>query len=324
MHTTPNTTHTATPEPSPTFWVLGATGYVGKAVVRELYNKYPNARIIAVGHRRIDPWVMEHTHFIMGHLGRFNFKWLLRFPPDCIFHCARMAGGNSWSRGRASRNGERANLRWIEELSSLPKQPSVIYCSGTLMFGNQTETITEGAPLSPIAYARFYRRAEQPWRDTEKLSDVRWAYPAWILGPDSWFRVFFYEPALRNGFVPYYGDGNQQMSLVHLRDCAHQIVGIHANGTPNTGYHIFASEAISQRDFAQMIGDRLGLKVAPLSADELEKKYGRTVAEALTSNIPVGTRYGSWKEQQKLQFAEVDKMLDSVLKDIEHVLPKMA
>lgn len=316
MNSSIQTATTPIPEPSPTFWVLGATGYVGKAVVRELYHRYPTARIVAVGHRRIDPWVMEHTHFIMGHLGRFDFEWLLRFPPDCIFHCARMAGGNSWTRARASRNGERANLRWIEALSTLPKPPTVVYCSGTLMYGNQHDTITEGAPLSPIAYARYYKRAEQPWRDTKKIPDVRWAYPAWIFGPDSWFRVFFYEPATRNGRVPYYGDGNQRMSLVHLRDCAHQIVGIYADGSPSESYHVFGAEALRQIDFAQRMGERMGLPVAPVSADELEKKYGRTVAEALTSDIPVGTHHDEWKAKQELHFAEVNQMLDSVLKDI--------
>lgn len=295
-----------------TIWVLGSTGYVGRAVTQEVVRQYPDARVIALGHHRVDPWVMENTHFIMSDLGSFDFNWLERYPPDVVFHCGRMAGGNWLTRERAGRNGARANQRWIQALSTLPVKPVVVYCSGTLMYGNQADPVTERVPHQPVAYARFYQKAEAPWYGAEAL-DVRWGLPAWITGPDSWFAAFFTAPALRTGRVPYYGSGAQWMSLVHLRDCARQLVGVYADGSPGCSYNIYGGEAISQRDFAQKIADRLKLPVAAVSLEDTRKKYGTTVLEALTSNIPVNTVHMEWKKTQELEFRSADAILDDAM-----------
>ena len=56
-------------------WVLGATGFVGRNLIQELLDHYrenPLVQIVAVGHHRIDPMVMERTHFLMMPLNKIE------------------------------------------------------------------------------------------------------------------------------------------------------------------------------------------------------------------------------------------------------------
>lgn len=57
------------------YWVIGATGFVGRNLILELldrYGDYPLVQIVAVGHHRLDPVVMERTHFLMMPLNKID------------------------------------------------------------------------------------------------------------------------------------------------------------------------------------------------------------------------------------------------------------
>ena len=223
-------------------WVLGSTGYVGAQLTKMLIQKrqegvFPG-RISTLGHRTILPWIMQHTNFFMSSLGKLQRQKFIDYPPDTVFHCARLAGKTDRSRRAAAKRGYQANVRLRAIFENLPIPPTVVYCSGTLMYGNTGSIADEEQPLSPIAYARAYEYAERPFTEEAKetILDVRTARPAWILGSDSWFEYFFYRPALASGFVPYYGDGRQQMSIISVEDCAGQLLHVSTHGSKGESY----------------------------------------------------------------------------------------
>lgn len=297
-------------------WVLGATGYVGRAVVRELLERFgsdPGVQIVAVGHQKIDPEVMERTHFLMMPLGKIEQQWLERFPPAFVYHCARMAGGKDWRRKRAARRGERANVRLKGMLEELATPPTLVYCSGTLMYGNHEEAVAEHTPEQPIAYARAYERAERPWKAGSSKMDIRIAYPAWILGPDSWFEAFYLKPAVEQKFVPQVGDGLAWMQVVHVQDVAGQLVHAALEGRGSEHYNIYGGEAIRQGEFAAAVAEELGVDVEVVDEAELVQRYGKTVTEALTSSIPLTTIHPEWKSAYVLKHAPWRAMVRSVV-----------
>jgi len=167
-------------------WILGSTGYVGSQLTSLLIQKrqrgdFPG-RISALGHRTILPWVMQRTNFFMSSLGKLKKDKFIDYPPDVVFHCARLAGKTDRGRRAAAKQGYRANINLRDIFEQLPKPPTVVYCSGTLMYGNTAKTANEEQSISPIAYARAYEYAERPF--TRELSeaplDVRTARPAWM------------------------------------------------------------------------------------------------------------------------------------------------
>ncbi|HCY25350.1 MAG TPA: hypothetical protein DHU80_03880, partial [Cryomorphaceae bacterium] len=163
-------------------WVLGSTGYVGAQLTKLLIQKHRDGgflgRISTLGHRTILPWIMQNTNFFMSSLGKIQVQKFVDYPPDTVFHCARLAGRTDRSRRAAAKQGYLANVRLRSVFENLPKAPTVVYCSGTLMYGNTVAIANEEQPLSPIAYARAYEYAERPFtrkEEAEAILDVRTA-----------------------------------------------------------------------------------------------------------------------------------------------------
>lgn len=298
------------------YWVIGATGFVGRNLILELldrYGDYPLVQIVAVGHHQLDPVVMERTHFLMMPLNKIEKRWIERFPPSYLYHCARMAGSNDFLRRIASSKGERANIRLKKMLENLTSPPIVIYCSGTLMYGNNLEAVDEDSPLQPIAYARAYERAERPWHKKSNYMDIRMAFPAWIFGGDSWFISFYLNPAETRKKVPVYGDGGQQMSLIHVQDVAGQLIHIAEHGEKSNHYNIYGTELTTQADFAQTVAEEADLQTEILSEKEIEKNYGKTVLEALTSSMPIKTQHIKWRAGYNFKFPNWRLMVREVV-----------
>ena len=297
-------------------WVLGATGFVGKHLVFELLDHYKddaNTHIVAVGHQSIHPEIMERTHFLMMPLGEIDPKWFERYPPSIVFHCARMAGNTDRKRFKAARKGELANRRLKRLLEALPHSVQLVYCSGSLMYGNQNSAVIEGTEQRPIAYARAYAKAEQPWKQRRSRIDIRMAYPAWIFDAESWFKAFYLEPFKTSQTVTQIGSGNAMMNLIHVQDVAGQLLHIALHGEPNEDYNLYGSNAVTQRDFARAVASALEGKIRVVEEAELVSTYGKTITAALTSSIPLSTKHKNWKADYALKFPDWQLMIQEVV-----------
>ena len=269
-------------------WILGGTGFIGSALVDRL-SKNPQYLLHLLVHNNIPYKQLESYNTFTGSLENFDYKWLEKHPPAIIFHLARIAGSNAITRYIASYKGEKANRRLITYLSKMKVPPQIVYVSGSLMYGNQNlgEYADEYSKLSPVAYARYYSREERPWIEaqTKQFLDIRFARPGWIVGPASWFRTFYWIPFILTGKIPMYGDGQQLMSLVHLEDCAAQILNLAEDGSRCQNLNIFSGDPISQQKFAETLAKLLNTSIEPISLKKLQKLYGKTTAEAFNSSI---------------------------------------
>lgn len=297
-------------------WILGATGFIGKALAQHLALE---EKLVLFGNKSLDLELMENRNFILSPLEDFDFHWFERFPPKVIFHCARLAGPTPKKRLAAAKKGAQANERLIQFLEKLAAPPTVIYCSGTLMYGNQTVSINENAALHPTAYARQYQLAERPWLAAQARGqlDIRMARPAWILGPESWFYYFFLKPAWEQGWVPYYGDGQQAMSILSLADCAGQLWHCYTHGSKGKNYNLYSLEPISQEAFAGIIAERLQGSVQSISFEEVAHAYGQTEAEAVCSNIPVHSSHDDWKQSYRTQQPDLKRLVEEAIAQAE-------
>jgi nucleoside-diphosphate-sugar epimerase len=114
------------------------------------------------------------------------------------------------------------------------------------------------------------------------LSIVR---PPWVLGSGSWFQQFYLNTASKSGKVPLFGDGSNLMSLIHVDDCAAQIISVALGGTPGKTYNLCAMPPVTQQEFVTELCRLTGASTYPVPADAVRRKYGHTLSEALLFSL---------------------------------------
>lgn len=296
-------------------WVLGGTGFIGTSLVKYLAQNSENMLHLLV-HKHIHYQSFEKFNTFSASLENFETQWMERYPPQIIFHLARIGGNNNFSRYFSSRWAMNANRRLISFLSGLESPPKIVYVSGSLMYGHQSMTsVTEHSDISPVSFARHYIRGELPFLDAQKkkILDIRFARPGWIIGPSSWFTGFYWKYYLKTGKIPLYGSGLQLMSVIHVDDCAGQIVNLAEHGLPMQNLNIFSGKAITQQLFAETLAQLLNTSVTNVPVKSLEKQFGKTISEAFEVSIPLATDYTELINQYKPKFDNIEAMLSNTL-----------
>lgn len=297
-------------------WIFGGTGFIGQALVSHLKTN-PENKLHLLVHKKIPYKEFEELNTITGSISSFDPHWFERYPPDVIFHLARISGSNTIAREIAANKARRANLRLVEILGKLTKPPIIVYVSGSLVYGPQENgaRADENSQIRPAAFARYIIHGEQPWFDAQKngLLDVRLARPAWIIGPNSWFREFFWNVFQAAGKFPCYGSGEQLMSLISLSDCARMIEALAFSGSRNQNLNIFSGEPLSQRYFAEIAATTLGADVFHIPLKDIKRRYGAMVSEALTASIPLTTLYPELQSKAATESQDLKIIINNTL-----------
>ena len=98
--------------------------------------------------------------------------------------------------------------------------------------------------------------------------------------------------------------------MTGVQTCA---LPISLHGEPGERYNLYAGEAVRQGDFAEAVASTLGGEVRVMEEAELANTYSKTIAEALTSSIPLGTKHEDWKARYSLKFPDWRTMVEDVV-----------
>ena len=320
--------------------VIGASGFIGSRIVRILTAR--GCRVTALHHRK--PVRGDGVRSVKGDLRTFDWTRLEDDLPEVIIHSGRISGRTLPGRILAGMQGRRANRRLVSWLSGFPDPPSLVFVSGTLVYGSRGELETyESAPLNPTGFQKYYVQAEYPVRDASRAGTlpVYIMRIPWVLGPDSWFRQFYWRAMQKRHEIPCFGDGKNVMSVVHIRDCAGLIVRISESAaerrkilwTKGSGrdvlqdglqddfagpgvYNITTMPAISQRTFCETFSGICGIPVRYYDKRQLKSRYGKTVTEALTFSLSLASAQDAVNTWQP-EFPAVDAALEDVVRSLE-------
>ncbi|MDX5319638.1 MAG: NAD(P)-dependent oxidoreductase, partial [Bacteroidota bacterium] len=267
--------------------VLGASGFIGKEVVKSLLNRKDIGTISVIQHRQ-RPVESDRIHYFQGAIQSFNWSQLDANPPDHILHLARLnatrwgALGRRWS----AEKGKRANQRLLRHLQKSGWTSRISYISGSLMYGDLGESVaTEHHPLRPTSFAKEYIHAELPFVKDEGSQLIRLP---WVFGNASWFEAFYLRPMKEKGKVPCYGNGQNQMSFIEVGDAGKLIVE-HALHTPEKVVNLSMEPTISQLEFCQNLAAVSHLPLELQSNERLERQYPKAIVEAFTSSIALSS-----------------------------------
>jgi nucleoside-diphosphate-sugar epimerase len=294
--------------------VLGGSGFLGAALVRRLCAA--GVRTTCLVHRRPPP--VPEAEVLRGSLDGFRWRSLEEDPPDVIFHLARIAGRGG-IRGAVTRVRNRvANERLLLWLASCARPPLLIYVGGTLAYGSHGEQqVTEQTPLTPISFARDYQEAELPWLRALRGNDapVIVARPAWVLGPASWFEVYYRRFMRMQGAVPLYGAGENWMSLVHVEDCAGLLAHAARCAPPAIVVNVLVGPAVRQAELAERLSRVASVPIRRVSLDEMELRFGRAVREAFEFSARVGTVHEALYARYTPEHQDLDRDLATLIHD---------
>lgn len=269
--------------------VIGASGFLGQHVLRAL--KAHGYMVYAVVHRR--PVDADDALLIEGGINSINSKLIDQVKPELIFHCARPSFPKLRRFGRkiSASAAYRYNKRLIRNLQGSVEKPLLIFSSGSLLYGNSGNPHPENAPLEPISYARQYHRGEIPMAALAASGD----YPVclfrlpWLLGPASWFKWFYLDPAKQKKAIPTFGGMDNLMEIIDIRDAVS--IMLHYARTGATGIiNIPGSSTIKQGEFAAQVSETFEVPVKnyeELFPGGLEKE----AIEAFTSNITLSSKH---------------------------------
>lgn len=269
-----------------TVLVLGSNGFIGREFVKELLSNKREDDQFYFLNRTLPAQQIEGVHYFTGDFTHFDWT-SLPCSPDIVVHFARNSSKRfrKWGRLIASVKGYFGNKRLLNYLSRQHKQCRVFYLSGSLMYGNHTEIVTEKTTLQPISFAKEYIYAEQPFlTNTKKNTAVTFVRVPWVLGNGSWFDAFYLKKIKTEQVVPIYGDGSNQMAFILNQDIAKCMVHLldkSFHPIVNLAYDYY----ITQADFSQLIANKLQL---PLKTIPLQT-FERAIKEAFTSSIKLGS-----------------------------------
>lgn len=296
-------------------WILGGTGFIGYELIRHLAETH-RYRLHMLVHQNIPFVELENHSLYTGNLEDFDWSWLKMYPPKIIFHLARLGSSNVLTRNLLAMKAAKANERLISYLKDQSLQPIVVYVSGSLIYGSQDDGLIadENSAWNPVSFARSSFMGEKPWLNEQyyESMDIRSARPGWILGKGSWLRDFYMQPFFETGSIPVYGDGTQQMSLIHAEDCSRLIIRLAEMGEKNQNLNIFACPPITQQEFAELLAAQLNAKVQRMPYELMIKNYGQTATEALTASIPMKTVFPGLYSGFAFRYPDAQSMVESI------------
>ena len=291
--------------------ILGASGYVGSELFQSV-NNIGACNIMVLGNENIDYRLWESCDLITGGLGNFNLENLIRFSPDTIFHLARLKGKGRVGRYFASKKGNRYNLALKSFLSSNSLNTTLVYFSGTLLYGDKkNEIVNEDYKLNPTSFARQYHIAESPWYESqgkENFTTIMLRLP-WVVGNGSWFTGSYINYAINHGYVPLYGDGANWMSLIDREDCCSLAIHLRKKVKVDTTINIFNPELIfRQIDFVEALSGVLGLKMKKVNISEYVWR-DPALKEAMSFSLKVDTKHTNLYEGFTFKISDLELLI---------------
>lgn len=290
--------------------LIGGSGFIGNNVLQELRSQ-----------SIFDVWALEHstplpndfprTRIIKKGLRDLSLLDLKTINPDVIIHLGRPTFPKLRGLGRklSAAKGKRWNSALIDNLQKLEKCPRLIYVSGSLMYGNSNDVLSEGAVLNPISYARDYSPLEEPIEDYLNSSESNGTLlrVPWVLGLGSWFHWIYKAHFKRHHSVPLFGKGDNKMHFILLSDLARTIAAIAQDSGIRGVRNLFSSRVLRQQEFAKLIAEELGCQ-----QEKITGKYDSATKEALMSNIVLTSLYDDIEIEESDFNSELKRLLQDI------------
>jgi uncharacterized protein len=286
--------------------ILGATGFIGRALVLALQGRGDTVRVLARNPKHaVVPAGVEVVDFADDAATRHALG-----DADAAINLAgESIAGKRWTKARKQALVDSriaTTKRLVDVLASRPRPlPVLVSASASGFYGDRGEEILDEESAPGEGFAAELCLA---WETaTDGANAKRVVHPRFgiVLGREGG-ALDALLPIYRLGLGGPIGGGQQWMSWIHLADAVGAI--LHAVDTPIAGPLNVTAPAIRQRDFALALGRVLGRPTfVPTPAFAVKLALGEAAAIVLASQRMVS--------RIPLAFPTIDDALHDILTD---------
>ena len=189
--------------------VTGGSGYIGKAVIRELRAGGHTVRALARSDRAAQAVEAVGAEPVRGTLSDLDVLNEAAAGVEAVIHLAQAETGEE-------------DLAAAEAMQDGVGAGTYVHTGGTWVYGDTGGVVGEDAPWNPPALVAWRRPVEDAvLARAERGGRPVVVRPGLLYGGDNrLIDIFFTQPGKKAGAVAYIGDGSQHWALVHVDDLA--------------------------------------------------------------------------------------------------------
>jgi nucleoside-diphosphate-sugar epimerase len=238
--------------------VTGGTGFVGGHLADVLRGQGHRVRCLVRAPARAARLSALGCELVEGGLDRDAALAALVAGADTVFHAAGALAGSEAGLMAVNRDGT-ARLARLARAAGVRR---LVYVSSLAVTGPAPRgtVLDESAAPRPVTP---YGRSKQAGEEVVRASgaDFTIVRPPVVYGPRDRQVLRLFRLA-RRGFVPLFGDGEQELSLVHATDLAEALLAAATSpGAEGRTYHAARPEVVTQRELADALGNAVGRSV---------------------------------------------------------------
>lgn len=248
--------------------VTGATGFVGGRLVRQLLDRGDQVTALVRSPDRARHFAERGARLVSGDLADVAAIADAVQGQELIIHAAALTGAPTEAELLAANRDGTARMIDAAVAAGVPR---FLHVSSAAAGGPARRDHPRRGDDDEIdAPVTMYGRSKLAAEAEVRAAPLRWTIlrPPTVYGPgDTVNFVDVFRTAKRLGIAPVFGDGSQQISLVHVADLADATLLAAAHpGTARQTFYVNHPQLLSSRQLVETIGATVGRtpRVVPL------------------------------------------------------------